>query len=369
MRGSSKITFSYNELPPPPPGKTGWPWTTFPHEMETPEKEPDVWPKITIVTPSFNQADFLEETIRSVLLQGYPNVEYLIMDGGSTDGSVEIIRKYERWLTDWVSHKDQGQASAINSGFRQGTGEWLAWLNSDDCYAPGALFTVARKVRENSYDFLLGKSLRFHHGCFSTPVCVSPIPEILEFKHLRRLMYFDQPACFWHRDLFERIGRLEESFTYCFDWIFFLECAKIYRPVFIDKLLAFYRWHSSHKTGMGKDKRIKEILAVYDRYLSKEDHKALEKIRFFIPFLQFLYDKNRRPPHNNLWASLMNWAQKALLDSTQALHPHICFMLGLPCKATPFPQVEKQEKACWGSVSVLAEQFAWPAEPAVSKDG
>jgi len=127
------------DLPSPPAGKTGWPWTEaslFMPEV-TPQAEP--WPRITIVTPSFNQASFLEETIRSVLLQGYPNLEYLIFDGGSSDGSVEIIKKYSRWIDYWISAPDGGQSSAINSGLKRGTGEYASWLNSDDLLCQNAL--------------------------------------------------------------------------------------------------------------------------------------------------------------------------------------------------------------------------------------
>ena len=104
------------------------------------------WPKISIVTPSYNQGEFLEETIRAVLLQNYPNLEYFIMDGGSTDNSVEIIKTYKPWLTYWVSEKDKGQADAINKGFERVTGDILAWLNSDDTYEPDILKDMEKAV-------------------------------------------------------------------------------------------------------------------------------------------------------------------------------------------------------------------------------
>src|SRR5436190_18724174 len=120
-----------SEIPPPPPGKTGWPWN---EETPPPEIMPDdrALPRVSIITPSFNQGRFIEETIRSVLLQGYPNLEYIIIDGGSTDDSLEIIRKYDPWITLWVSEKDRGQSHAINKGLSKATGEILCWLNSDD---------------------------------------------------------------------------------------------------------------------------------------------------------------------------------------------------------------------------------------------
>ena len=137
-------------LPPPPAGKTGWPWTEVGdprsgvrgRRTEDGPQTSETWPRLTVVTPSFNQGRFLEATIRSVLLQGYPNLEYMVIDGGSTDESVEVIRKYEPWLTYWVSEKDQGQAHAINKGMVRSTGEILAYLNSDDIYDEGALRRV-----------------------------------------------------------------------------------------------------------------------------------------------------------------------------------------------------------------------------------
>src|SRR4051812_31180515 len=125
---------SLAELPPPPPGAAGWPWTE-----ESSGLEEGPWPRVSIVTPSYMQGDFLEETIRSVLLQGYPDLEYFIIDGGSTDRSVEIIRRYEPWLAGWVSEKDAGQPAAVNKGWNRASGDILAYINSDDWYYPGAL--------------------------------------------------------------------------------------------------------------------------------------------------------------------------------------------------------------------------------------
>ena len=132
-----------DDLPPAPAGCKGWPWTEGPELV--PDTGPDgrSWPVISIVTPSFNQGRFLEETIRSVLLQGYPSLEYIVMDGGSTDDSVDIIRKYEPWLMFWASGPDQGQSDAINKGFERATGAIWGYINSDDLYEPDALRTAA----------------------------------------------------------------------------------------------------------------------------------------------------------------------------------------------------------------------------------
>jgi glycosyltransferase involved in cell wall biosynthesis len=153
------------QLPPPLSGKTGWPWTeespqlpeTMPVSSTGLRTDGSPWPRISIVTPSYDQGHFIEETIRSVLLQGYPNLEYIIIDGGSTDGSVEIIKKYEPWLTYWVSEKDEGQSHAINKGWQRSSGQILAWLNSDDILNAHALGEVASIWQQDSrYGFISG---------------------------------------------------------------------------------------------------------------------------------------------------------------------------------------------------------------------
>src|SRR5262245_40759296 len=133
------------DLPPPPPEKTRWPWTQS-DVQPAPPSESFAWPRVTVVTPSFNQGAFIEETIRSVLLQDYPNLEYLVVDGGSTDSTLEVIKTYEPWIDYWVSERDRGQTHAINKGFSRATGEILAWLNSDDTYEPHAIRTVVRHM-------------------------------------------------------------------------------------------------------------------------------------------------------------------------------------------------------------------------------
>jgi len=135
-----------HELPEPPRGKTGWPWTEESGCLPSGGPEGDSWPGVSVITPSFNQAQFIEETIRSILLQGYPNLEYFIMDGGSTDGSVEIIKKYSQWLSYWVSQTDGGQSDAINRGLRMASGAFATWINSDDLLSKNALFEHASRI-------------------------------------------------------------------------------------------------------------------------------------------------------------------------------------------------------------------------------
>lgn len=147
-------------LPPAPPERSGWPWTT---ETPPPDDLHAVqWPRITIVTPSYRQASYLEECVRSILLQNYPALDYRVFDGGSADGSVDILRRYSPWLGHWTSAPDGGQADAINRGFETATGKIFAWINSDDFLLPGALFAVARRFLAGRCDIVYGDALNLH---------------------------------------------------------------------------------------------------------------------------------------------------------------------------------------------------------------
>ena len=132
------------ELPAPPVGKTGWPWTEETEHLPEKMEDGTTWPRITIVTASYNRADFIEETIRSILLQGYPDFEYIIIDGASADGTVDVIKKYESWLTYWESEPDRGQSHALNKGLARATGDIITYFSSDDYYLPSTFADVGR---------------------------------------------------------------------------------------------------------------------------------------------------------------------------------------------------------------------------------
>ena len=189
-----------DELPPPPPGKTGWPWTI--ESPQLPENMPDgsPWPRISIVTPSYNQGQFIEETIRSVLLQGYQDLEYLILDGGSTDGAVDIIRKYEKWLTYWRSCSDDGQSASINEGFERCCGDICAWINSDDGYLPSALEHVAVAFADKHCEIVVGNSI---YKDVEAAYYVKAMP--IRNVYLTRPGHIPQHSTFWRSSIHEKI--------------------------------------------------------------------------------------------------------------------------------------------------------------------
>lgn len=256
------------DLPSPPPGKTGWPWTQQSSASVTPAAGP--WPKITIVTPSYNQGQYLEETIRSVLLQNYPNLEYIIIDGGSSDNSVEIIRKYEPYLKYWVSEKDNGQAHAINKGFRKATGEWVGWVNSDDYYLPGGLTSLLQEARGTEVEWLAGNIQFVHAGNEEQPSTQTQTTSDRLIDWLVFKFFFHQPGALWKRFLLEQHGYLDEQMHYAFDWAFWCRLiARGVRPRLVDRSVAAFRLHNESKTCTRWDGFCGENERIIRAYLSE----------------------------------------------------------------------------------------------------
>jgi len=201
--------------------------------------------RVSIITPSYNQARYLEFTIRSVLGQGYNDLEYFIIDGGSTDGSVEIIRKYESHLAWWVSEPDNGQAHAINKGFQRATGEMIAWINSDDVYAPGAVKSAVDTFLKNpDVGLAFGNAVSIDQD--GTPFNT----QLFDDYGLEELVAFNiicQPAVFFRRESFEDAGYLDESYHYLLDHHFWLRIAQRGKILHVPEVWAFPRYHPGAK--------------------------------------------------------------------------------------------------------------------------
>lgn len=221
------------------------------------------YPKITIVTASYNQGEFLERTINSILKQNYPNLEYIIMDGGSTDGSVDIIKKYESGITFWESKKDHGQSDAINQGLKKASGEIVGWLNSDDMLADGALHTIAEAFSDSSVKMIF------------SPIDMIDADDKLIGISDRKLMDFtamlfgsqlvNQEGIFWRNKLHERVGYLDESLHFAMDYDFFLRCCMQCKPVYVNKVLGRHRRHKNQKTHFADSYR-KEMMELRELY-------------------------------------------------------------------------------------------------------
>jgi glycosyltransferase involved in cell wall biosynthesis len=237
--------------------------------------DPSNWPRITVVTPSYRQAQFLETTILSVLGQCYPNLEYIIMDGGSDDGSVAIIERYADQLAYWQSARDAGQADAINRGFARATGEILCWLNSDDFFLPGTLRTIARRLAASigHAALLYGSCLCFRESDGSARI-LRARPH--DPQLLRETDYIYQPSSFWTKALWSQNGPLDAELHFGFDWDWFIRAVSQCDFVVHDGILSAYRRHAAHKSGSGGAKRSEEILRVVRRHGSKEQVRAYE---------------------------------------------------------------------------------------------
>ncbi len=252
---------SLADLPPPPPGRTGWPWTV--------ECAPcaEALPRITLITPSYMQAAFIEQTIRAVLLQGYPDLEYFILDGGSTDGTREIIQKYEPWLAGWRCEKDAGQSATINEGWARATGEVLAWINSDDWYHPGALVAVGRRfAAEPSVAWLSGAVDDVDvAGVFHKrhPAAPTPLARALGRKDYG----YYQPGMFWRRALVEKVGSLDVKLNCAFDQDFWVRSLLAgFVMTAIPEPVACFRVHGGSKTGGLSPRVIAEDWELIARY-------------------------------------------------------------------------------------------------------
>lgn len=250
------------DLPPPPEGRTGWPWTEAPEPLPARPPGGGSWPVISIVTPSYNQGCYIEETIRSVLLQGYPNLEYFIIDGGSGDETVDIIRKYEPWLGGWVSEKDKGQSDAINKGFARCTGEIFNWMCSDDLLTPGALAVVAEAFLDDGCDVLAGACYcQYDEDPARSGTRSAKVAGWEETPYHAAIW---QPSCYFRRSLVDRDDLVLRDMHFCMDrelWCYFFRRGARWK--WTEAVLSHYRFTGANKSVVGGTRIIDEISRIF----------------------------------------------------------------------------------------------------------
>ncbi len=221
-------------------------------------------PKVSIVMPSYNQGQFLEASIESVLAQDYPNIEYIAVDGGSKDNSVEILKKYQSHFAWWVSEKDKGHADALNKGFSHATGDILAWLNSDDIYLPGAIAEAVAILQEHpevgmvygNADLIDNSGVKV--GEFSA--------RQTDYRRLLRgSVHIPQATTFFRADLWRQVGPLDLSLFFSFDYDLWVKLAKVSRLLYVPKRWAQFRIHDDGKTIVNDDRCYPDMLKVLER--------------------------------------------------------------------------------------------------------
>jgi glycosyltransferase involved in cell wall biosynthesis len=242
--------------------------------------------KISVITPSFNQAAFIERTILSVLEQNYPDLEYIVMDGGSTDGTLEILKKYADKII-WQSEKDNGQSDAINKGLKIATGEILAYLNSDDTYAPGALQKVADFFANNpdkSWVYGKCKIINEKDAEIRKPITAYKNWLLKNYSYPKLLSenFISQPATFWKRGIHAKLGFFDENEHFCMDYEFWLRIGQKYSAGVINNYLANFRYYSLSKSGSVNKKQFQDELRLAKKY--GDDHPLsifLHKLNYY----------------------------------------------------------------------------------------
>jgi len=310
-RSPIMISPTLEQLPAPPAGAAGWPWTDAPPPL--PELAPDGrrWPRISIVTPSFNQGAFVETALRSIILQGYPNLEVIVVDGGSTDGTVEVIARYERWLKRWVSEPDGGPAEALNKGFKQATGEILGFLNADDFYLPGGLAKVACEFRMYpSADVVSG------NGYLATSSGQLGVPIFRDRWNHRRFEYgtcvFVQQATLFRRRAFEQAGGFNERMRTCWDMQLWSDLARSGATFHgFEGFVAAFRLHGESITGSPamRAQRTQDTRTIIEKFRGRREARRDHLLQWLHRVRKFCHHPRRTLNQRAfLYSTLKRWS-------------------------------------------------------------
>jgi glycosyltransferase involved in cell wall biosynthesis len=282
-----------NILPPSPPSKSGWPWTDESKPLPPFQPDGSLWPRISIVTPSLNQGQFIEETIRSILLQNYPNLEYIIIDGGSTDNTIEIIKKYEPWIAFWLSEPDLGQSDAINKGFKRCTGDLANWICSDDMLCKNALLSLAEHFLKTTNALFIGKGFRIDKNSKIineiSPADIENISNLLDIKNFwRKSDSIMQQSCFYPLKAVVNSGYLNEKNHYSMDYELWGRILMTdIRVVRFNSDVGMFRWYQGQKTSnfnRATNSLVKTALCLI---LEKKDFSFVRKISLIIKVVNY----------------------------------------------------------------------------------
>jgi len=282
-------------------------------------------PNISIVVPNYNGGATIEATLRSLIDQQYPHLEILVVDGGSTDRSVEIIRRFEPHLAWWVSEKDSGQTQAINKGFARATGDIVNWLCSDDVLLPGALHAIAHAFQKHPDADVVAGACKL---CYPDPRRNRfDIPTPLSVELLPCLIQIPQQSCFYRRSLLNRSPALDERLHFAMDfelWNYFVACGAKWH--FIPNVLAEMRYSDGNKTAAGGVKITREIEDVYKRYV-----KERVPLTFWHRLLRYPLERVRRRHRGKLFGFLI-------------YYPYQCTIILL---LSPFYGFRRVRWMCW----------------------
>lgn len=242
-------------------------------------------PRISVITPSLNQGAYIERTIKSVLDQGYPNLEYIVIDGGSSDNTIDILKAYGSRLV-WVSEKDEGQSDAINKGLSIATGDIIAYLNSDDLYEQGALSAAAEVfAKDRSVMWLTGRCRIIDEADHEVRRLITEYKNLLLEQYSYRLLLvtnpISQPATFWRRQVVEEFGPFDLNEHLAMDYEYWLRIGRKYPPVIINRYLAGFRVHQASKTTGSFLRTYRQELVIARRYSDSRLLNVLHRMNYY----------------------------------------------------------------------------------------